>query len=222
MRKLNLEKGQRKWKLSKKSGTKLALGAMILSLVLAGCSESEIDKQTAQKVENANVVMAQTQPPVIKRSLERENISQRIKVSNDPNTLQWIYPISAGRVIGRFPVKGKVTSGGKRLTPTSGYNSQTQSSEELPDEMATYGNSGDYIFWFDPAGQIHQWKGDYFVSPVPYQIDKGYGTISVDIDNSEQQKIGQYQQQIKDTNEKMNLTSGTQNNTQTTKQTGGK
>jgi hypothetical protein len=69
-------------------------------------------------------------------------------------------------------VKGKVTSGGKRLTPTSvlasdpyqgathginvpiGGNSYL-TSEVLQDD-GTYGASGDYIYWWDVRGSYRQ------------------------------------------------------------------
>ena len=171
---------------------------------LTGCVEdTEIQKQEKIKVENAMRVFEQTKVPTINKSLERENIRMRIMVSNDPNTLQWIYPMSAGRVIGRFPVKGKVTSGSKRLTTSQNYVAN-QGYTEAPDEMGTYGSSSPYVFWFNPAGQIHQWQGDYFISPVPYMIDKGYGTIDVEIDPEEDRKSAGYKEQIKKTNADIN------------------
>jgi hypothetical protein len=184
--------------------TKIIAPVMIITAMLSGCMEpSEIEKQTQAKMENAMNVMAQTKVPIIHKSLERENIRQRILVSNDPNTLLWIYPMSAGRVIGRFPVKGKVTSGSKRLTPSTGYDFDTSATVELPDEMGTYGSSGDYIFWFDPAGNFHQHKGDYFLSTVPYKIDLGYGTITMEIDKQEEAKRTEYEKQMEQTNQKM-------------------
>lgn len=177
---------------------------IITTAILTGCFEqTEIQKQQDTKVENAIKVMGETKVPVINKSLERENIRQRILVSNDPNTLQWIYPMSAGRVIGRVPVKGKVTSGSKRLTASEGYSTSISSMQELPDEMATYGSSGEYIFWFDPAGRIHQHKGDYFISTVPYKLEQGYGTISTEIDQAEDVKRSQYEKEMVEANKKM-------------------
>lgn len=172
------------------------------TVLIAGCEieQSESEKQMLNKVENSNQVMKQTQTPKITRSLERENIRQRLLVSNDPLTLQWIYPMSAGRVIGRFPVKGKVTSGSKRLTPTTIQDTGSyDETAELPDEAGTYGNSVDYIFWFDPSGNLHQHRGDYFISPRPYKIQQKDGTISSELDPSEENRISHYNSQIKQT-----------------------
>lgn len=179
---------------------------VVLSFALTGCTVSEqstIQQQQQEKLDQAEKVMEYTKVPQFNQSLERENIRQRLLVSNDPTTLQWIYPMSAGRVFGRFPVKGKVTSGGKRLTSSDMFvdgidvgDAWGQVSVEAPDEMGTYGSSGEYIFWFDPAGRIHQHRGDYFVSPVPYQIDEGYGTISTEVDSTEEKKVSDYKRQI--------------------------
>lgn len=180
---------------------KLILSVVGVSLLLSGCTEmTEIQKQEQIKVDNAQRVFEQTQVPTISKSLERENIRQRIMVSNDPATLQWIYPMSAGRVIGRFPVKGKVTSGNKRLTKSDQY-VMNQGYTEAPDEMGTYGSSGEYIFWFDPAGRIHQHRGDYFVSPVPYKIEEGFGTISTELDEAEEKRTLEYKKQIEESNQ---------------------
>ena len=169
---------------------KVILGIAMVSTMLfglVGCEVNEARQVRNQQMEDKSIqamnVMKQTPVPEFKRSLERENIVKRLKVTNDPNTLQWIYPMSAGRVVGRFPVLGKVTGGSKRLTPETYYDGG--GSEILPDETGAYGSSDAYIFWFDPAGRYHQHRGDYFLSPVPYKIDLNYGTISVEIDQAE-------------------------------------
>ena len=163
---------------------------VIMSFGLIGCEVDEARQVRNQQMEDKSIqamnVMKQTPVPEFKRSLERENIVKRLKVTNDPNTLQWIYPMSAGRVVGRFPVLGKVTGGSKRLTPETYYDG----AEILPDETGAYGSSDAYIFWFDPAGRYHQHRGDYFLSPVPYKIDLNYGTISVEIDQVTENKKG--------------------------------
>jgi len=165
---------------------------VIMSFGLIGCEVDEARQVRNQQMEDKSIqamnVMKQTPVPEFKRSLERENIVKRLKITNDPNTLQWIYPMSAGRVVGRFPVLGKVTGGSKRLTPETYYDGG--GSEILPDETGAYGSSDAYIFWFDPAGRYHQHRGDYFLSPVPYKIDLNYGTISVEIDQITENKKG--------------------------------
>jgi len=188
------------------------LSIMLLSLVGCGGTvnhtptpQEVMKQQNDDKLQQATEVMDQVKVPKFKRSIERENIHDRLVMTNDPNTLQWIYPVSNGRVIGRFTVRGKVTSGSKRLTSPVmkdehydlGSNGTGDYYIPAPDESGAYGDSGDYIFWFDPAKQIHQWKGQYLLSPVPYKIEQGYGTVSVEIDITEQAKTELYDQQTK-------------------------
>ena len=170
----------------------------IMTLMTVGCTTvdnkyyNEREKQEQVKKEQVTNIMKQVEIPVITRSIDRENIREKIIQTNNPNMLQWVYPMSAGRVIGRFPVRGKVTSGSRRLT-----RSEDSNGIELPDELGTYsgGEGNAYIFWFDPANQIHQFKGDYFLSPVPYRFDVGLGTITTEIDITEEAKKGLYDKQ---------------------------
>lgn len=187
------------------------IGLMVMTTVLTGCNQTEAQKIMAQQNTNkqtqAATMMTQTPTPNFNRSLERENIVNRLKSSNDPNQLTWIYPMSAGRVIGRFPIRGKITSGNKRLTSTQQWIpyqvGEGYALGESPDEMGAYGSSGDYVFWFDPAGRgPFQHRGDYLVTPVPYKIDLGYGTITYETDANEEAKRDNYEKQIK--NNKIN------------------
>lgn len=190
--------------LKMKKGLKVLISLTIgSSLLLAGCEDTVSTSQMKDKIGYSESLMKQVNTPKLSRSLERENIRQRLIVSNDPLTLQWIYPMSAGRVLGRFPVKGKITSSSKRLTPstimdTGSYNT----SEELPDESGAYGSSVEYIFWFDPSGEIHSHRGDFFMSPRPYMIDEGYGTITNEIDQAEISLVKEYKSKIKETQER--------------------
>lgn len=182
------------------------VGSLALATMMIGCNTPNSAQQTAneqnqQKMDQAAKMMKEVAVPTFNHSVERENIAKRLQVTNDANTLQWIYPTSAGRVLGRFPVRGKVTSGSKRLTSTQqvvGHSYGTNGGGvvmETPDETGAYGSSAPYVFWFDPAGNYHQWQGDYFMSPMPYQIEKNYGTVSVEIDQSEVAKKAEYDKQ---------------------------
>lgn len=195
----------------KKSLTLGMVGLLLTTSLLAACSESStpsaqqtMDEQNKKKQEQAAKVMNTVEVPTFNYSVERENIAKRLEVTNDPNLLQWIYPMSAGRVIGRFPVRGKVTSGSKRLTSTEmkikidGGQYDQDTFVEAPDEMGAYGSSGDYVFWFDPSGQYHQHRGDYFLTTEPYKLDLGNGTISVDVDQNELNKVAEYDKQSKE------------------------
>lgn len=104
-------------------------------------------------------------------SIEQRNVAERLKVDNMPGAIKHLYIISpySGQTILYSTVKGKVTSGGKRLTPTTvvvgssgdfkrdGFDAVggTTTSEVLQDD-GTYGSSCEYIFWWDTTGRYHQ------------------------------------------------------------------
>lgn len=106
------------------------------------------------------------------KTAEQRNVGERLVEDNKIGSIKHLYVISAysGQVIIYSTVRGKVTSGGKRLTPTTvlgdtqGTNawfnvniggSRMATSEVLQDD-GTYGHSGDYIFWWDTKGVYHQ------------------------------------------------------------------
>jgi hypothetical protein len=105
---------------------------------------------------------------------EQRNIADRLQKDNEVGAIKHLYVISAysGQVLIYSTVKGKVTSGGKRLTPTtvvagvhsSGYqggfavnigDARMTTAEVLQDD-GTYGSSTDYLYWWDTNGVYHQ------------------------------------------------------------------
>jgi len=104
---------------------------------------------------------------------EQRNIRDRLAEDNKPGAIKHLYVISAysGQVLIYSTVRGKVTSGGKRLTPTSIYAGCTggqynagcwgqdwngnRTAEVIQDD-GTYGTSGDYLYWWDTRGVYHQ------------------------------------------------------------------
>lgn len=187
---------------------------IIMVLIFTGCEPTEAQKtmmnQDVKKQEQAARMMDTVKTPEFNYSVERENIAMRLTTTNNPLTIGWIYPMSAGRVLGRFPVRGKVTSGSKRLTNTEMYTTvktiDDNYSYEMvpaPDEMGAYGSSSNYVFWFDPAGNYFQHEGDYFYSTSPYQVDVNNGTVKLEIDSQEYSKINKYNEDAKKSYEKL-------------------
>lgn len=107
-------------------------------------------------------------------TVEQRNIKDRLAIDNKPGSLKHLYVISSvsGQVILYSTVRGKVTSGNKRLTPKTVfvgyYQSETYGGFTIPiagtakvtgevlGDDGAYGDSGDYLFWFDAAGRYHQ------------------------------------------------------------------
>lgn len=155
----------------------------VAALTLAGCEERETPKSTSG-VGKATVEVAVD--PTTGLTVEQRNIAGRLKMDNTPGSVKHLYIIApeSGQVIIYSTVQGKVTSSGKRLSPktvngsTRGFpvqfgNEQHYTSEVLQDD-GTYGDSAEYILWFDAQGRYHQ---HYFtggqiihVSDQPVQV----------------------------------------------------
>lgn len=105
-------------------------------------------------------------------TVEQKNIAERLKVDNIPGSIKHLYVISAysGQVLIYSTVRGKVTSGGKRLTPTTVSASDGGSTGGIPVDIGgsrrytgevlqddgTYGHSMNYLYWFDTKGIYYQ------------------------------------------------------------------
>jgi hypothetical protein len=106
-------------------------------------------------------------------TIEQNNIINRLKEDNKPGSIKHLYIISAysGQTIIYSTVKGKVTSSGKRLSPSSVSSSTNTNTydgflvefgdksfltKEVLDDGGAYGSSVEYIYWWDSKGIYHQ------------------------------------------------------------------
>ena len=147
---------------------------LALAVVLSGCQQ-QVDVQTrsASGVKKATVTV-QTNSEGL--TAEQQNIGDRLREDNKPGSVKHLYVISAysGQVIIYSTVRGKVTSGGKRLTPTQvtaggeefvgGYQHGVEveidgvsyRTPEVLQDDGTYGSSSEYLYWWDTKGVYHQ------------------------------------------------------------------
>ena len=145
--------------------------------MLTGCQYANDRKDTSTKQEvrlteeNHSRLVAAQPPPQLQTSLERENLIRRLKWSNDPNKISFIYLISFGKVMAKFPVQGKVSSLNSLLTTPSqavlAYPHRSAGSTVVlpsPDFDGSYGANPEGVFWFTPTGQYMEWAGEYFLS----------------------------------------------------------
>lgn len=151
---------------------------LVVTLVLTSLTACNIEKTKSTPVSTSGVSKATVQVKTGSDGLtvEQRNIAQRLKTDNKIGSIKHLYVLSAmtGDVILYSTVKGKVTSSGKRLSPTSVTASQGQSigsahngmavniggakkytSEVLQDD-GTYGSSIPYLYWYDTKGIQHQ------------------------------------------------------------------
>jgi hypothetical protein len=112
-------------------------------------------------------------------TVEQRNVQGRLQMDNKPGSIKHLYVISAmsGQIVLYSTVKGKVTSSGKRLTPTSvaagfansgahanrvwygmpiSIGGQQHRTAEVIQDDGTFGSSIPYLFWWDAQGRYHQ------------------------------------------------------------------
>jgi hypothetical protein len=141
--------------------------SMLFGLMGAGC----VVTPQAESVSGVKVASVQVQTDPDGETVEQKNVKERIKRDNTPGSIKFLYVISpfTGDVIFQSTVKGKVTSSGKRLTPSdiaianatdsSKYvviNGKTYVTAQNPQDDGTYGDSIPYLYWFDENGVYHQ------------------------------------------------------------------
>ena len=150
----------------------LTISLVVLLFGLTSCGfDSQSTPVSASGVTQTSVKI-ETGPDGL--TTEQRNIGQRLHEDNKPGSIKHLYVISAysGQIIVYSTVRGKVTSGGKRLTPTtvSTNNPNNSSRDGIPvyingvqyrtgeviEDDGTYGHSGDYFYWWDTKGVYHQ------------------------------------------------------------------
>lgn len=153
---------------------KLGLLFACVAVLFIGCGKVA----ETQSVSGIKEAIAEVQTGSDGLTSEQRNIKERIKRDNKPGAIKHLYIISAssGQCILYSTVKEKVTSSGKRLSPTSvtsvGYykNDSTRTGDgfafkvggstaftkEMLQDDGTYGSSIEYLYWFDSKGIFHQ------------------------------------------------------------------
>jgi len=175
------------------------MSVLMFALVLMSGS-CEDDRQ--QKSDSgATKATTKIQTDAEGHTIEQKNIIERLQRDNKVGEVKHLYVISSysGDVLEYSTVKGKVTSGGKRLSPKTvngdGYESPGESNfvyiggrqyttDEVLDDGGAYGESGNYLFWFDAQDNYHQYYpsgGTYLhISERPLRIRKANMTFSVE------------------------------------------
>ena len=137
----------------------------ILAISLTGCVTPQAPESTSG-VKKATVEVATD--PKTGRTVEQDNIAGRLKMDNTVGSVKHLYIIApeSGQALIYSTVKGKVTSSGKRLSPTTvndstrgfevKFGDDTHYTSEVLQDDGTYGNSAEYIYWFDVQGRYHQ------------------------------------------------------------------
>lgn len=170
---------------------KKLLSLLFLIIAFYSCKFERSEQTSDSGVKKAHLEKVQTDQNG--NTIEQWAIKERIKRDNQPGAVKYLYIIScfSGDVLEYSTVKGKVVSSNKRITPKtvvgdaseigSSYNSVTINgreyiTDEVLDENGTYGDSGNYLYWFDTNGNQHQYYpsgGTYLhISDRPLKINK--------------------------------------------------
>jgi hypothetical protein len=153
-----------------------------ITFLLLASADSCSPAPTSQTIEQGKVeanqqrLMTETEIPILKTSLERKAISKRLTLFEDENKVSYIYLISFGKVMAFYAVKGKVTSGSKRMTTNEklvygdGGEWDADFVMEAPSLDGTYGPSDSYVFFWTTDGTYVQWSDTYMLCDKPLKM----------------------------------------------------
>lgn len=145
--------------------TILTIAAISSVFALSACDIPQDAKDTqAQIAQNAANSIKFT------ANAEIDNIKRRLELTSNPGQIGFILLINEmGRPVMYTSVRGKVTSGSKRLTKPQEYYGDAVM--DAPSDEGTYGSSNPYIYFWTAGGQYIQWSGHYLYSDKPFRID---------------------------------------------------
>lgn len=175
------------------------IAIFVIALTVTSCNFDQRPQQSSDSgVAKATVKIATDADG---HSVEQKNIMERLVRDNKVGEVKHLYIISSytGDVMEYSTVKGKVTSGSKRLSPKTVNNSVAMNgsygntntvyigqtayyTDEVLDDGGTYGESGNYLYWFDAQGNYHQYYpsgGTYLhISERPLRVRKANFTLT--------------------------------------------
>lgn len=154
-----------------------AIIASLAALALAACSEAVAQGPTSQQIQAQKAAEA-AQSVVFEKNAEIDNIQKRLKLTSNPGQIGFVLLLNqAGQPIMYTSVKGKITSGSKRLTPPEKkwsvdcgqYCNETLGA--APSDEGTWGASDSYVYFWTVDGQYIQWNGGYLYSDKPFRTN---------------------------------------------------
>lgn len=155
---------------------KLALVTALLLTSIA-CEHPAISQPDAKQVQ-ANRAQQEANNLSFAENAEIDNIKRRLELTADPGAMGFILLLNeAGQPIYYASVKGKITSGGKRLTRPWDWSKKCNYADPTclqvttaPSDEGTWGSSSPYIYFWTQSGQYMQWSGDYLYSDKPFRL----------------------------------------------------
>ncbi len=140
--------------------------SMMAALTLVACNDGGARQQQAQH----GARLAEKAMSNVSDNGEQNNIYARLNLTGNPNLLGHIAIVNkVGQVVLYTTIKGKVTSGSKRLT-NPGYCGDKAG--DCPSDEGTFGSSNPYIFFWTTQGQYIQTSMDYIYSDKPLRLEE--------------------------------------------------
>lgn len=154
-------------------------GILAVPLLLSsGCKPEEPIQ--SNKTTQSQIAQRTAESITFAENGEIENIKRRLELTSSPQKLMYIVLVNQmGQPILYEGVRGKVTSGGKALTPRDrvvrqdvGVQYSWYGIRAAPSDEGTYGSSGEYIFYWNTDGVYRQWAGPYLLSDQPIHLSQ--------------------------------------------------
>jgi len=148
---------------------------LVSFLFISGCDNQQ-HKQTVKDTQSDRAAKAASQIKFTENA-EIENIKKRLQLTSNPGLLGYVVLMNeAGQPVLYSSVKGKITSGGKRLTRGQRLEKcdrgrwNGECIMKAPSDEGTWGSSSPYVFFWDMNGRYHQWNGKYLYSDQPIRL----------------------------------------------------
>lgn len=147
------------------------------AVVLAAC-EPSAPPPPSNRTEQSRAAAEAAQSVRYSGNAEIANIRRRLELTSNPNLLGFIVLFNdAGQPIRYDAVRGKVTSGSKRLTEPdrlitagNGNAGTNMAVRQAPSDEGTWGSSTPYIYYWTVNGEYVQWDGRYMYSTHPIRL----------------------------------------------------
>jgi len=143
--------------------------ALMLAISVSACGEKE---PQAKSVQSARAKEAANSINFAENS-EIDNIKRRLELTSNPGAVGFVLLMNqAGQPIMYTGVKGKITSGSKRLTEPDRLfsNGNGAGVRQASSDEGTYGSSDSYVYFWTTSGQYIQWAGSYLYSDKPLRV----------------------------------------------------
>lgn len=157
---------------------------IFITISLTACGGG--DRPKPKKVTQSMKAKAAAQSISFTENAEIDNIKKRLELTSNPGLTGFVLLMNeAGQPIMYTGVKGKITSGGKRLTNPQRlvHGDRGQSYGDFvmsaPSDEGTWGSSNPYVYFWTATGQYIQWNGKYLYSDKPFRTKVAPLVISV-------------------------------------------